>query len=146
MRKNFYVISALTLLLALSGTAWGQTYLIQEGFLTTSLPSGWSGDVYFNTEANIGNLTGGNGAGFNANDKYLQLPSVNSPGALTFWFKGSAATSQISLKVQKSVDGGNFTDIATYPKPHSTTATQKTVVIGDPSNNVVLKFVAYDRT
>lgn len=58
----------------------GQTYHIQEGFSTTSLPSGWSGDVYFNSTANIGNLSGGNGAGFNATNKYLQIPAVNGAG------------------------------------------------------------------
>lgn len=133
------------ILFAGSGVTWGAT-LISEGFSTTSLPSGWSGDVYFNTTANIGNLTGANGAGFNASNKYLQLPSVNSAGTLTFWMKGSAASSQISLKVQKSVGGGTFTDIATFPKPHSETAVKQTVVINDASNNIVLKFVAYDRT
>lgn len=80
----------------------GQTYHIQEGFSTTSLPSGWSGDVYFNSTANIGNLSGGNGAGFNATNKYLQVPAVNGAGTLTFWMKGSASSSDISFKVQKA--------------------------------------------
>ena len=146
MRRCISIIATVTLLGALSGIAWGQTYLIQEGFSTTSLPSGWSGDVYFNSTANVGNLTGDNGAGFNDNDKYLRLPSVNSPGTLTFWMKGSDASSQISLKVRKSVGGGAFVDIATFPKPHTTSATQKTVAINDNSDNVVLKFVSYERT
>lgn len=123
----------------------GQTYHIQEGFSTTSLPSGWSGDVYFNSTANIGNLSGGNGAGFNATNKYLQVPAVNGAGTLTFWMKGSASSSDISFKVQKSVGGGAFSDIASYPKPHSTTSTQRTITIDDASQNIVIKFVAYDR-
>lgn len=141
MKKTLLVMS---LLFAL-GLVFAQTYLIQEGFSTTSLPTGWSGDVYFNSAANIGNLTGANGAGFNLNDKYLQLPSLSNVGTLTFWTKGSAASSQISLKVQKSVGGGAFTDIATFPKPHTTTATQRTVVVNDASTNIVLKFVSYER-
>ena len=147
--KKFTFFKTLALfagLLFLASSGRGQTYLIQEGFITTSFPSGWSGDVYFNTTANIGNLTGANGAGFNANNKYLQTPSVNSPGVLTFWMKGSAASSQISLKVQKSVGGGSFEDIETFPKPHTTTAAQYTVIVNEASSNVVLKFVAYDRT
>ncbi|MCK9309679.1 MAG: hypothetical protein M0P99_05345, partial [Candidatus Cloacimonetes bacterium] len=92
MKKLFFLI---TLSLLLVSMAWGQTYLIQEGFATTSLPTGWSGDLYFNASANIGNLTGANGAGFNANNKYLQLPALSNVGVLTFWMKGSAATSQI---------------------------------------------------
>ncbi len=140
--RNLIVLVAL---LIGSGSAMGGTH-ITEGFSTTSLPSGWSGDVYFNTTANIGNLSGGNGAGFNASNKYLQLPSVNSAGTLTFWIKGSAASSQISLRVEMSVGGGSFTTIAEFPKPHTTTAVQKTVDINNSSNNIILKFVAYDRT
>lgn len=71
--------------------------------------------MYFNSTANIGNLPGINGAGFNRNDKYLQLPSLSNVGTLKFWMKGSVATSQISMKVQKSVGGSAFTDIATFP-------------------------------
>jgi hypothetical protein len=137
---------ALAIFMLTPGWGWGQTYILQEGFATTSLPSGWSGDVYFNSTANIGNLTGANGAGFNANDKYLQLPALNNVGILTFWMKGSAVSSQISLKVQKSVGGGAFSDIASFPKPHTTTAVKYTVNVNDASSNVVLKFVAYDRT
>lgn len=140
--KNLIVLVAL---LIGGGSAMGGTH-ITEGFSTTSLPGGWSGDVYFNSTANIGNLSGANGAGFNANNKYLQLPSVNSAGTLTFWMKGSAAASAISLKVEMSVGGGSFTTIAEFPKPHTTTAVQKTVNINNSSNNIVLKFVAYDRT
>ncbi|MDY0318820.1 MAG: endonuclease [Candidatus Cloacimonadaceae bacterium] len=124
----------------------GQTYHIQEGFSTTSRPSGWSGDVYFNSTANIGNLSGGNGAGFNATNKYLQVPAVNGAGTLTFWMKGSASSSDISFKVQKSVGGGAFSDIASYPKPHNTSPTQRTITIDDASQNIVIKFVAYDRS
>lgn len=112
MKKLIFLF---TLSLLLVSMAWGQTYLLQEGFSTTSLPSGWSGDVYFNSTANIGNLPGINGAGFNRNDKYLQLPSLSNVGTLKFWMKGSVATSQISMKVQKSVGGSAFTDIATFP-------------------------------
>lgn len=124
----------------------GQVYNLQEGFSSTSLPAGWSGDVYFNSTANIGNLSGGNGAGFNANNKYLQTPAMNGVGTLTFWMKGSAASSAISFKVQKSVGGGAFTDLALYPKPHTTTAAQRTVIVNDGSANIVLQFIAYDRT
>ena len=143
MKKLIFLF---TLSLLMVGMAWGQTYLLQEGFSTTSFPTGWSGDCYFNSTANIGNLTGDNGAGFNANNKYLQLPALSNVGTLTFWMKGSSATSQISMKVQKSVGGGAFTDIATFPKPHTTTASQFSVPVNDSSSNVVLKFVAYDRT
>jgi len=124
----------------------GQTYHIQEGFSTTSMPSGWSGDVYFNSNANIGTLSGNNGAGFNASNKYLQTPSMNGVGTLTFWMKGSAAASQISFKVQKSVGGGTFSDLASYPKPNNDMATLRTIEINDASNNIVLKFVAFDRS
>ena len=142
MKKTLLVLSLLFIL----GLAFAQTYLIQEGFSTTSLPTGWSGDVYFNTTANIGNLAGDNGAGFNRNDKYLQLPSLSNVGTLTFWMKGSVASSQISMKVQKSVGGGAFSDLATFPKPHNTTAIKYTVPVNDASSDVVLKFVAYDRS
>lgn len=124
---------------------WGAN-LISEGFTTTSLPTGWSGDVYFNSTANHGTLTGANGAGFNANLKYLQTPSVNTAGTLTFWTKGSSATSQISYRVLKSVGGGAFSTIADYPKPHNDTWTLRTVTVNDASSNIVLKIEAYDRT
>src|SRR5690606_23750027 len=127
-------------------TSWGQTYLLQEGFSTTSLPSGWSGDIYFNSTANIGDLSGANGAGFNANNKYLQTPSINSPGILTFNYKGSSNTSQISFKIQKSVNGGAFVDVKVFPKPHSNTVTEGVVEFNENSDNVVIKFVAFDRT
>lgn len=143
MKKSLFIIAWFILLV---GLTYGQTYLIQQGFSTTSLPSGWSGDVYFNTTANIGNLTGANGAGFNESNKYLQLPALSNVGTLTFWMKGSASSSQISMKVQKSVGGGSFSDIATFPKPHTTTAIKYTVLVNDSNTNVVLKFVAYDRT
>ena len=143
MKKLVFLFTFSLLLVSM---AWGQTYLLQEGFSTTSLPSGWSGDVYFNSTANTGNLPGANGAGFNANDKYLQLPSLSNVGTLTFWMKGSAATSKISMKIQKSVGGGAFADIATFPKPHTTTSSQFSVLVNDSSSNVVLQFVAYDRT
>ena len=142
MKKLIFLF---TLSLLLVGMAWGQTYLIQEGFETTSLPTGWSGDVYFNTSANIGNLTGANGAGFNANNKYLQLPALDNVGILTFWMKGSAATSRISMKVQKKVGTGDFVDIALFPKNHDTTATQYTINVNDSSSDIVLQFLAYDR-
>jgi hypothetical protein len=124
---------------------WGAN-LISEGFTTTSLPTGWSGDVYFNSTANHGTLTGANGAGFNANLKYLQTPSVNTAGTLTFWTKGSSATSQISYRVLKSVGGGAFSTIADYPKPHNDTWTLRTVTVNDASSNIVIKIEAYDRT
>lgn len=143
MKKLVFLFTFSLLLVSM---AWGQTYLLQEGFSTTSLPSGWSGDLYFNSTANIGNLPGNNGAGFNANGKYLQLPSLSNVGTLTFWMKGSATTSQISMKVQKSVGGSAFTDIATFPKPHTNTPSQFSVLVNDSSSNVVLKFVAYDRS
>jgi len=146
LKKVYTVLILFTIILLINPKTVGQTYLIQEGFSTTSLPTDWLGDVYFNTTANIGNLTGANGAGFNATNKYLQLPSVNSPGTLTFWIKGSATSSQISLKVQMSINGGEFSDIATYPKPHSTSAVKKTVIIDNASSNIVIKFVAFDRT
>lgn len=140
--KRFTI--AIIVLLA-SSFIWGAT-LISEGFSTTSLPTGWSGDVYFNSAANHGTLTGANGAGFNASLKYLQLPSVNSAGILTFWTKGSSSTSQISYRVMKSVGGGAFSTIADYPKPHNATWTQRTVTINDASSNIVLKIESYDRT
>lgn len=143
MKKLVFLFMLSLLMISL---AWGQTYLIQEGFSSTSFPSGWSGDVYFNTTANIGNLTGVNGAGFNATNKYLQLPSLNNVGTLSFWMKGSVASSQISMKVRKSVGGGAFSDIATYPKPISTTPVQYTINVNDSNSNIVLQFVAYDRT
>lgn len=147
--KKITLLKTLTIALFLLmgvGNAWGQTYLIQEGFATTSLPEGWSGDVYFNSTANHGNLPGNNGAGFNANNKYLQTPVVNAPGTLTFYLKGSSATSQISLKVQKKVGAGEWEDVALFPKPHTTVSIQHTVLINDENDNVSLKFVAYDRS
>ncbi|MDD4309748.1 MAG: hypothetical protein PHO32_05165, partial [Candidatus Cloacimonetes bacterium] len=115
---------------------WGAD-LISQGFPTTSMPSGWSGDVYFNSSANHGTLTGTNGAGFNATNKYLQFPSVNTAGTLTFWAKGSASASAISYRVMKSVGGGAFTTIADYPKPHNSTWTQRSVTVNDASSNIV---------
>lgn len=146
MKKTLLLSFLLLIFGGMTQNAWGQTYLIQEGFATTSLPTGWSGDVYFNTTANTGNLTGANGAGFNASNKYLQTPNMNAPGVLTFYMKGSSATSQISMKIQKKVGGADWTDIATYPKPHTNTSTKFTVNINDANNNVAIKFVAYDRT
>lgn len=140
--------SLLILLFALGVSYWGlgQTYLISEGFSTTSLPSGWSGDVYFNSTANHGTLTGGNGAGFNLSLKYLQTPLVNTAGTLTFWMKGSSATSQISFRVLKRVNSGTWTTIGDYPKPHNATWTERTILIEDVSSNIEIKFEAYDRT
>ena len=91
-------LAAITLMFW-AGVGWGQTYLIQQGFETTSVPAGWSeNSTYYNSTANHGTLTGANGAGFNAVDDWLQTPAVNTAGTLSFWIKGSAATSNIGMK------------------------------------------------
>lgn len=138
-------ITLAILILLTASFIWGAN-LISEGFATTSLPTGWSGDVYFNSTANHGTLTGANGAGFNLSLKYLQFPSVDTAGTLTFWTKGSATASAISYRVLKSVGGGAFSTIADYPQPHNTTWIQRTVNVNDASSNIVIKIEAYNRT
>lgn len=144
--KHLLFTFALTTIFLIAGkVGWGQ--LISQGFETTTLPAGWSGDVYFNSTANHGTLLGANGAGFNASLKYLSTPAVNGAGTLTFWMKGSSATSQISLKVFKNVDGAGWVSVADYPKPNGSTWTEFTVAINEPAtSSVELKFEAYDRT
>jgi len=143
MKKIYLLLS----FLIFSLISFGATHF-QEGFSTTSVPSGWTqNSVYFNSTANHGTFTGNNGAGFNATNDWLQTPAENTAGTLSFWIRGSSSPSNIEIKVQKSNDGSTWTDLVTYPKnTFSSTWEQKTIDVNDASTTVYIRFYISSRS
>lgn len=121
---------------------------IQEGFSSTSTPDSWTANaMYYNTTANHGDLSGSYGAGFNAIDDWLYTPALNTAGTLTFWIKGSSSPSDIGMKIQKSVDASNWTDLEVYTKSRFTTTWENiTIYINDSSSTLYVRFFIHDRS
>jgi hypothetical protein len=145
MKKLRNVFASLTVMMVANLLA--ATHF-QEGFSSTSVPSGWSeNSMYYNSTANHGTYTGGNGAGFNASGDYLYTSAQNSAGSLTFWIKGSSSPSQIGMKIQKSTDASTWTDVETYAKAtFSTSWEEKTIAINDASSTIYVRFYIHDRS
>lgn len=114
--------------------------LLTEAFNSATVPSGWSENaMYYNTNARRG--TTGYGAGFNATDDWLQTPALQAPQTLNFWMSGSAANAALTLKIQKKIGTGAWTDVATYPNGYfSATWVQQSVSIAETQGNVYLRF------
>ena len=141
------ILSRLIVLTSLMSTVFAANHF-QQGFATTSAPSGWTDNaMYYNGTANHGTYSGSNGAGFNASGDYLYTAAVNSAGTLTFWVKGSAGTSQIGLKIQKSTNASTWTDVETYPKATFTsTWEERSVTINDTESTLYVRFYIHDRS
>ncbi len=75
----------------------------------------------------------------------ITTPVVNSAGVFKFWVMGSSASTGISFKVEKIVNGVT-TLLADYPQPHGKTWTEYTVVVNDVSTAIQLKLTTYDCT
>jgi hypothetical protein len=71
---------------------------------------------------------------------YLISPSVNSIGTISFYYR-TLNTSSGTFKVQKSINGGTYTDIATQTF-NSQTYSLFTITINDLSNNICIKILS----
>ena len=130
---------------------WGQTQ-ITEGFETgmpTSAPS--TPTVYTLSNAQQWTLyytyryssyihSGSYCARINTTSgSYVITPQLNTCGTITFWCRTSSGTLTNGLKIQKSVNGGAYTDVQTYTI--TSTITQYTCNVNDLSSNVKIKFL-----
>jgi len=144
--KKFTILSVL--LFAFIGFSFGAVHF-QQGFATTSAPVDWDQNtMYFNSTANHGDYTGNYGAGFNATGDWLRTEGMNTAGTLSFWIKGTAATSKIGMKIQTSTDAGfNWDDIVVYPKNTFNNEWQLiSIDINDNSSLVMIRFYIHERS
>ena len=146
-------ILLVTFVLILSILSWGNSKKtnaihFQEGFSTASVPDGWTDNtMYYNTTANHGTFSGSYGAGFNAIDDWIQTSSINTAGTLSFWIKGTVSSSQIGLKIQKSYNATDWTDIETYDLGRFTTEWENiSVIINDNNTTIYIRFFIHNRT
>jgi len=120
MKKNKLLkIFILIAGLMISSVGWGQSYLINEGFESTTFPpTGWINSGCIRTTNNPRN--GDACLGFNGANDNIYTPLLQNPGQLSFWYKRSSNTTVWTLKVQYSTDASTWTDIGTITNATTT--------------------------
>jgi hypothetical protein len=115
-----------------------QTYT--TGSITLSSGSWDLTQIRGDLAANAYGGTGGAARFYKNATSYMIAPSVNTIGTISFYYR-TLNTSSGTFKVQKSVNGGAYTDIATQTFS-SQTYTLFTITINDASNNIRIKILS----
>ncbi len=153
--KKTLLISKIMLIVMLFA-AWNVSaqdeYHIQEGFSSSSLPDGWSGDNYsMGSWSIIPNLVftdQTNGIKMKVEDpitSWIQLPPVNGVTDLSFSTVFRDESGNLDAKLQSSPDGETWTDIVTdFPGLDKTTQDPQQVTVSLNIDGVVyLRFFAF---
>ncbi len=99
-------------LLMMTGLAWAQTYLINEGFESTTFPpTGWTRSGTNVAKATNNPKTGAACAAFKGKDAYLYTPILSNPNELSFYYRRSSNNTAWTLKVQVSSNATNWNDM-----------------------------------
>jgi len=154
--KNFTVV--LTLLALLTGFAMGATHWTESFENPTTTWSGYTtGTVTFDSgvwdfiavypETSGDSYDGSKACRINDDiaNASITSPSVNSVGTVSFYYH-RPFTGTGTLSVQKSVDGGAFTEIATQNFDAVETPTLFSFDVNDASNNIKIKIENDDNT
>ena len=157
MKRKITILTKVMLIaiMAMTGQAvFSQTNLLEEIFLIGSgeldsdstnlsaMPDGWIINYGYASSKNNYDLSDTDASVcimFKSNDSYLITPAVNNPGTLTFWAKYKDPITGAVLKLEKSVDGGEYVEIESISTLGADYA-EFTSVINDPSDNVKIKF------
>lgn len=92
----------------------GQTYLINEGFESTTFPpTGWTNTTSGCIRTPNNFRTGAYCLGFNGINDAIYTPILPNPSVLSFWYKRSTNTAAWTLKVQISSNASTWQDIGT---------------------------------
>lgn len=112
---------ALITLLLLPGLGWGQTYLINEGFESTTFPpTGWTNSESGTIRTTNNPRTGSACLGFNGVNDAIYTPQLSNPDQLSFWYRRSSNTTAWTLNVQVSTDASSWTSIGTITNASTT--------------------------
>lgn len=112
--KLFKLWLLAVILFAGSGVTWGQTYLINEGFESTTFPpTGWTNSSSGAFRATNSFRNGSASLGFNAANDAIYTPQISNPNQLSFWYRRSSNSTAWTLNVQVSTDASNWTSIGT---------------------------------
>jgi hypothetical protein len=118
MKKLLFLF---TLSLLLVSMAWGQVYLINEGFESTTFPpTGWTNSTNGAIRTTNNPRTGSACMGFNGVNDAIYTPQLSNPNQLSFWYRRSSKTTAWTLNVQVSTDAENWASIGTITNATTT--------------------------
>jgi len=110
-----------TLSLLLVSMAWGQVYLINEGFESTTFPpTGWTNSTNGAIRTTNNPRTGSACMGFNGVNDAIYTPQLSNPNQLSFWYRRSSKKTAWTLNVQVSTDAENWASIGTITNATTT--------------------------
>ncbi len=119
--KLFKLWLLAVILFAGSGVTWGQTYLINEGFESTTFPpTGWTNSSSGTIRSTNSFRTGSASLCFNGANDAIYTPQISNPNQLSFWYRRSTNTTAWTLNVQVSTDASNWTSIGTITDASTT--------------------------
>lgn len=105
MRKPLFIL----LLLIAVGSAFAQTYLVNEGFESTTFPpTGWTNSTNGCVRSINNPRTGSACLGFNGLNDAIYTPKLINPSQLSFYYRRSSTADSWTLRVQVSTDASNW--------------------------------------
>lgn len=118
MKKLLFLF---TLSLLMVSMAWGQVYLINEGFESTTFPpTGWTNSTSGAIRSTNSARTGLASMAFNGVSDAIYTPQLSNPNQLSFWYRRSSNATAWTLNVQVSTDAENWTSIGTVTNATTT--------------------------
>ncbi len=150
LKLNIKAIISALILSAFTGSAFAQTLLTEQfasftnniiGNSTVQFNSGFWEMFYVN--GSYSNLSISECAILHyssSNMGYMVTPAINKPGTLTFDARLQQSNESNSVIIQKSVNGGPFTEVERVSVT-GTTYLQYSVAIDETSDNVRIKFL-----
>ncbi len=145
-------VGMVALVLTSTFNVQAQTYHFQEGF-DTNAPLGWTRLCASTTSLNHGEFSGSYAMQFKPQDgyfgvdKYLETPTVNKAGILTFYAVRNANAVYYDLHIYKIVNGiSSLIEVVpnTSINHKNNGWTEIKVVINDPSDNIKIRIWAED--
>lgn len=114
------IILTLSLLLVFAA-GFAQTYLINEGFESTTFPpTGWTNSASGCIRTINNPKTGSACLGFNGFNDAIYTPQLANPNQLSFWYKRSSNTTAWTLNIQVSTDALTWNSIGTITNVSTT--------------------------
>lgn len=113
---NKATICGLILLLGASA-AFGQATLpafYSGPWSSVTLPAGWTKSGLGSDYATDYDSSGGTAAKFDTSGDFLQIYFNSAPSTVSYYAKGNSLSGEYTYKVQESVNGATWTDVATY--------------------------------
>ena len=102
----------LTMLLLVGGVVWGETYLINESFESTTFPpTGWTNSSNGALRSTNSARTGVASMAFNGLNDAIYTPLLSNPSQLSFWYRRSSNTAVWTLNIEISTNTTTWTII-----------------------------------